>query len=787
MRSLLTTAALIGLVGLAVVGAKRPAGAQSASYTYFPSASTTDARFLALASSGMQTLSGNKITVGFAAAQSARQIEIGIFDGNTGGNWDMGTTPTTFTLYADRQGNGSDLTEAPDPVVGTWSGSVMRDGAWFDIPVVTGPAAQGPTGDYFYYLTVTLPENTPSSVCNAFKLRTTGTMRLEAQSVSLISHYRTASDRLTVYPDWNTTSYLGRTSYDGKWDFYFDVPTDTQSFSVWDGDSDFGSFDGKGVDTDDPDTASVGDRDAATLINEAGVPLWAVGGPAAPESAAGASPQDDNGIAPQVRRSPAVQYGVQTPDGDVFWNSNPSGNIEWEQFRISRSAFDRKTMDYHAEVLSAGTYRVNVIGFDMGNLNAFRFIYDGMGVNAAGDPVKPIRPYWTLGDRVWLDENSNGLDDREPGIEGVLLALFDVNGKPVVDGNGVRRTTRTDEGGFYHFNVAQTGSYTVKVDPSTIPVGLSSTTGGNQRTSDVVRTYPQQSFLKFDFGYGKGGVTPAPTGQLGDRVWLDTDRDGTQDDGEAGIPDVTLTLLDGNGKPVAAVTTNAKGGYAFTELAEGAYTIEIDTATLPAGLAQTYDVDGGTPYAATVKLADGQVRQDVDFGYAVARRGKYTTYTQGGWGAKPNGANPGTLLHNTFDKVIGGELRIGGRFELAFTSADAVTAFLPTGSTPAVLKASQKNPTSSEAGVLAGQVLALQLNLFYSESKVTREGLGDLRLGSGPFEGYRVKEFAQLANKVLGGETGDLPKGVTVSAVNEAATKINENFDNGTVDQGFLK
>jgi len=605
----------MGLVGLAAAGATRPAGAQAAGYTYFPSASTTDARFVALASSGLQTLSGNKVTIGFAAAESARQFEIGLFDGDTGGNWDMGATATTFTLYADPQGNGNDPADVPDPVVATWPGSGMPDGAWFDIPVTTGPEAQAPTGDYFYYMTVTLPANTPSSVNNAFKVRTTGTLMLEAQAISLISNYRTASDRLTVYPDWNTSTYTGRTTYDGKWDLFFDVPTDTSFFSVWDGDSDFGSFDGLGVDSDDPDTANVGDLDPATLINEQGVPVWAADTPAVPEMAAGAAPQDDNGLAPQVRRSPAVQYGIRTPDGEVFWNNNPSGNTEWEQFMISMAPFDRQTMDYHADYLPAGTYQVNIIGFDMGNLNAFRFLHDAMGVNASGDPMKPLRPYWTLGDRVWLDQNGNGRDEREPGIPGVRLGLFDAYGNPVVDGNGVPRTTRTDAGGFYHFNVNRTAIYTVKVDTTTLPAGLDNTSGGNQRTYEVVRSYPQQSFLEFDFGYAENGSSTA-NGQLGDRVWLDTDRDGAQDAGEVGIADVLVTLLDGNNNPVDMAATDAQGNYLFTELPGGIYCVEIDPSSLPAGLEQTYDLDGGDLYCTTAFLPEAKTRLDLDLGYA---------------------------------------------------------------------------------------------------------------------------------------------------------------------------
>ncbi|WP_170028602.1 SdrD B-like domain-containing protein [Diaminobutyricimonas aerilata] len=77
---------------------------------------------------------------------------------------------------------------------------------------------------------------------------------------------------------------------------------------------------------------------------------------------------------------------------------------------------------------------------------------------------------------------------------------------------------------------------------------------------------------------------------VGDLVWLDTDRDGIQTVGEAGIPGVTVKLTgpegtavtDVTGKPVAPVKTNAYGLYSFVNLpilpAGQHYTVTIDRA-----------------------------------------------------------------------------------------------------------------------------------------------------------------------------------------------------------------
>ena len=86
----------------------------------------------------------------------------------------------------------------------------------------------------------------------------------------------------------------------------------------------------------------------------------------------------------------------------------------------------------------------------------------------------------------------------------------------------------------------------------------------------------------------------------------------------------------------------------------------------------------------------------------------FTTFTQGGWGAAPSGGNPGRLLADNFSGVYAaGYVKIGGTKYLKFTSASAITAFLPAGGTAGKLTATKTNPTTATGGVFAGQVLAL--------------------------------------------------------------------------------
>jgi hypothetical protein len=168
--------------------------------------------------------------------------------------------------------------------------------------------------------------------------------------------------------------------------------------------------------------------------------------------------------------------------------------------------------------------------------------------------------------------------------------------------------------------------------------------------------------------------------------------------------------------------------------------------------------------------------------------GSFVTVTQGGWGATPHGNNPASILAANFTKVYDGTgVTIGCALpngSLKFTSAQAIGNFLPQGGTPDTLAAGQAvNPTTSAAGVFAGQVLALQLNVNFS-GPVFPGGLGLLKLTSGPAAGLTVGQVLGLANRALGGclTAADIAlltsRGITtISQLNDIVDGINESFD----------
>jgi hypothetical protein len=162
----------------------------------------------------------------------------------------------------------------------------------------------------------------------------------------------------------------------------------------------------------------------------------------------------------------------------------------------------------------------------------------------------------------------------------------------------------------------------------------------------------------------------------------------------------------------------------------------------------------------------------------------FRTQTQGGWGATPSGSNPAAFLAANFSSVFGSAgVTIGGSRKLTFTSAAAVSVFLPAGGTAGALSASGQNVATSSAGVFAGQVLALKLSVAFSNAGKTQTGLAALKVKSGALAGKTVAEVLAIAETLLGGGS---VSGMSISTLNTVVDAINNNFVDGTKNDGYL-
>ena len=356
-------------------------GAQATYTNCFPSCVGNDGKFAAItAGAGYSTLAMEPLSFFVTTAQP--QLNLGIFDPDISGLWDyFGSQPgnLAFRLYADPSRTG-------DPgfsmgLVDEWFSTdlVSSDNAWFDISMPN--AASAFDGSQYVYLLVASQEDTNAVSIGALKVGVGSGDGLELTpdaTFGFIGAAAKESDLAVLYPDW-PNSLTGAT-YDGGWTFNLNVtapPGGTlNEVAIWDGDLDYG--DGTVSDSDDVDSGHV-------------VPGFSTSPDALAQGAQGAgAPGDNNDFMfqglPVFLRGAPITYELVDPNGVHYLNSNPSGNREWEQFRVRAlshpSGCDDDGLadgnpsddaDFCVSSLTPGTWQLNVMGADLSNLNFFHF------------------------------------------------------------------------------------------------------------------------------------------------------------------------------------------------------------------------------------------------------------------------------------------------------------------------------------------------------------------------------------------------------------------------------
>ncbi|MCB1941128.1 MAG: hypothetical protein KDI53_03630, partial [Candidatus Accumulibacter sp.] len=195
------------------------------------------------------------------------------------------------------------------------------------------------------------------------------------------------------------------------------------------------------------------------------------------------------------------------------------------------------------------------------------------------DAVVHIEQKGVIGDRVWEDLNYNGIQDAgEPGLASVVVNLLDAGGNPT----GL--STSTDANGDYLFSDVVAGDYRIQVIAASGYYFTKENIGPDDRDSDVdssgVSSIINLSAGEIDLTWDAGLYRKA---SLGDRVWLDRDKDGIQDANEVGVGNVSVKLLDASGAVLATTTTNVFGNYLFSNLDPGTYGLEFNKAAAVTG------------------------------------------------------------------------------------------------------------------------------------------------------------------------------------------------------------
>jgi hypothetical protein len=166
------------------------------------------------------------------------------------------------------------------------------------------------------------------------------------------------------------------------------------------------------------------------------------------------------------------------------------------------------------------------------------------------------------------------------------------------------------------------------------------------------------------------------------------------------------------------------------------------------------------------------------------------TQTQGGWGQKARGGNPGSYRDANFANAFPNGLVIGcpnGGYTVTLTSASAVQDFLPQGKTPKALTQDLTDATRKNyRNVLSGQVAALALSVGFDNYDPTfgqdSEALQFQEVASGSFAGWTIEQVLDVANEVLGG----CNTSYSCNEINSVVSKINENYVDGKKSGGFI-
>ena len=207
------------------------------------------------------------------------------------------------------------------------------------------------------------------------------------------------------------------------------------------------------------------------------------------------------------------------------------------------------------------------------------------------------------------------------------------------------------------------------------------------------RTLPASSYLEYDDVPADRADVELDLASIGDRVWLDVDGDGVQDAGEPGIAGAAVTVLYAGADATfgtaddesVEVSTDAAGEYVVHALPGGTYRVTVGSASLPAGLTPSYDLDGtSSAHRWQGTLAEGGAPRNVDFGYTgTGAIGDRVWFDQDADGVQDAG-EPGiagatvTVVWAGFDGVLGNSDDISYATTTSATGAYSVTR-LPRG------------------------------------------------------------------------------------------------------------
>jgi hypothetical protein len=165
------------------------------------------------------------------------------------------------------------------------------------------------------------------------------------------------------------------------------------------------------------------------------------------------------------------------------------------------------------------------------------------------------------------------------------------------------------------------------------------------------------------------------------------------------------------------------------------------------------------------------------------RDGDVITLDQQGWHGELNLVSSG--LDFLYASMFG-ELAVGlpsPGFSMGFDTGAAVITYLPARGTPGPLDANLSDPTTTASGVFGGDVVALQLNVDFTDAMLVKGSsgivFGDLRVCGlntlTSLNGMKVRDVLSIANTLLGGGSASF----SIADFDPVLEQLNQSFDFG--------
>ncbi len=225
----------------------------------------------------------------------------------------------------------------------------------------------------------------------------------------------------------------------------------------------------------------------------------------------------------------------------------------------------------------------------------------------------------SIGGLAWEDVDGNCVfDEGEPVLSGITVILYSSKSK-------ISETT-TDSDGRYLFDHLTVGVYSVEFFPGEgfFPIDKKEAIDGK-----ISSSINQKNRTEWICPMEGGAVPDLNAGffrkaTIGDFVWHDVNRNGLQDEGETGISNLKILLLNEAGIKTDSTFTDVNGEY-FLKTKPGKYRLSVDIAegytptAFMAGTDTLADSNGqlseGQVVSNEFSLFSGSERLDLDFGF----------------------------------------------------------------------------------------------------------------------------------------------------------------------------